>query len=623
MKISLPASLSAFLPAPLRKVLKRLAIGGAALFIAALLVAAVIVLQVDFVGAEKSAVARLEQETGLTISYSAREEARFPSPHVIYRGLSVRRAGLDIIKAQHADLRFSLVDLLDGNLDFPVLSLKGAEAVLETGTLTGALRSPKAIVETLERLAAIFDQQRAISRFNLVIEAGQLVLRSSTGATDAELGPLAFVLEYSGDRARLQARLSQAGSGRPGKDVPLAQQPLKISLSLPAKAGEAQGRAESLRLDASLGDSSLSIAGGMRTALETNVQGSLKAQLGNSFERLIGLPMLTASERAEPSTLEANVSFDTRGIGLDKLKVAVGRRSVTGIATLREVGERWSISSTLGGDLVDGTAAHRVLQGVRDEKGGWSKAPLNLNPLPQIDLDLRLSSKAFRLGRFALSDVALSVLTRATRAEVAIVDSRFGEGSFKARVVVGDGADRSQTLRVSFSGENVESGELLDQAFGFDRITGPGSFVVQASGQGRTVAEQLSTLNGTAAFDIKDGVVTGIDLNRLMNRAADQRPETALLFSLVGKTPFEALRADFALRDGKMETVGSRFLTKTADAVMEGVSDLGLQQHRQSVVLRKRGENDNPQGEFFGFRLEGPLFSPSIKPDGRLLQDKR
>lgn len=619
----MPISLPAPWRAPLLKLIKRTALGAAILCALGVLAAAVIVLQVDFVSAEKAAITRLEQETGLSIAYDAREEARFPSPHVVYRGLVVRRAGQEIVKARHGDLRFGLVDLLDGNLDYPALMLRDAEAVLETGVLTGVVRSPKSILDTLERFAHIFDHQKAISRLNLVIEAGRLTLRGEQGVPDAELGPLAFVLEYSAEQGRVLARLSQAGSGTPGKDAPLAQQPLKVSLSLPTRTGEARTRGETLRLDAVLGDSALSLNGMTRSAADFTIAGALKAQIGTSFDQLLGLPMLASAERGEAGMLEADATLDSRGIGLDKLKVSIGRRAVTGIATLREVAERWSISATLGGDLIDGTAAHRVLQGVRDEKGGWSNVPLRFNPLPQVDLDLRLSSKAFRLGRFTLSQVALSVLTRATRAEMAIVDSRFGEGSFKARVVVGDGPGAVQALRLNISGENVESGELLEQAFGFDRITGPGSFVIQAAGQGRTVAEQLATLNGTAAFDIKDGVVSGIDLNRLMNRAADQRPETALLFSLVGKTPFEALRADFALRDGKLETVGSRFLTKTADAVMEGYTDIGAQQHRQTIVMRKRGENDNPQGEFFGFRLEGPLFSPSIKPDNRLLQDKR
>lgn len=624
MKIALPGFFRlGFSRSALKTALWRVLLGAAALAGVMLVVAGVLVLRVDFVSAEKAAIARLEQDTGLRIGFAARKESRFPSPHVTYQGLSITRGGVQLVKARRADLRFSLVDLADGELDFPALTLHDAEAVVDAGQITQFLRSPRAILELAEKLPGLFEHQSAVGRLNLTVEAGRLIVRGADGSAASELGPLALALEYSAERGRLAARMTQAGSGPPGKDVALAQEVLKIAFSLPTRAALAEGRSQPVRVEAALGDSSLLVSGALKAASEHGFNGKVEAQFGDAFDRLVGLPHIARAERGEPSRLEAAMTLDPRAIGLDNLKLSVGRRSVTGIAALREVNERWSVSATLGGDLIDGTAAHRVLQGVRDDKGAWSKTPLNLNPLPQVDLDLRLSSKAFRLGRFALNQVALSVFTRATRAEMAIVDSRFGEGSFKARIVVGEADGGGQTLKVSASGENVESGELLEQAFGFDRMTGLGSFVVQALGQGNTVAALMASLNGTAAFDIKDGLINGIDLSRLMNRAADQRAETALLFSLVGKTPFEALRADFALRDGRMDTVGSRFLTKTADAVMEGYSDIGALQHHQSVVLRRRGDNDVPQGEFFGFRMEGALFSPSIKPDQRLLQDKR
>ncbi len=610
-------------PRRLRQLALRLLLTSALLLALAAAGAMAIILRVDFDAAEKAAIARLEQETGLSLHFAARRESRFLSPYVVYEGLSLRRGGSELIRARSAFLRLGLNDLLDGQINSPTIALHQAEAVIETALITNALRSPKAILDMLERLPGLFEHQSAIERLNLSIDAGRLVLRGAGGAQDGEFGPLALALEYSAPRGRFALRLTQAGSGLPGKEGPLAQEKLKLALNLPTRAALAGGGAEEARIEASLGDSSFVLLGGMRARPDTTFSGRIEAQFGGVFDRLLGLPHRARMEPGEPASLDADLTLDARRIGFDNLRLGVGRRAVTGIATLRATNERWGISATLGGNLIDGTAAYRVLQGIRDEKGGWSQAPLNLNPLPQIDLDLRLSTKAFRLGQLALAEVGISVLTRAQRSEMAIVDSRFGEGSFKARVVVGEAEGGGQTLKLIASGENLESGELLARALGFERLSGLGSFVIHAVGQGRSLAALVGSLSGTAAFDIKDGVVNGIDLNRLMNRSADQRAETALLFSLVGKTPFEAFRADFALREGRLETVGSRFLTKTSDAVMEGYSDFGAQQHHQNVVMRKRGENDVPQGEFFGFRMEGPLFSPQIKPDLRLLQDRR
>jgi hypothetical protein len=589
----------------------------------ALAVVGVVVGRVDFGAAERTAISRIESETGLRVTFADRKETRFPSPRVDFGGVKISRLdGEVLVEAKAAELRFSLIDLMDGALDDPTLILRDASATLDPGQMEAPLRSPRALTELFQRISGVFDQQTVLGRLNVSIEAARITLRrtgqSGEGST---LGPLALGMSYSSRRGRIDARITQAGSGAPGGSVPLSQQQLKIAFSLPTRSALAGGKPLPATLDAALGDSRFSFSGEARGEPEVTLNGKTEATLGDTFEHLVEWQR-SGREARDVSRLEAHLTLDSRAVGLDALRLSLGSKALTGIASLREVGGRWSLSATLGGDLVDGTAAHRALQGIRDAKGAWSTASLSLNPLPQLDLDLRLSTKAFRLGRFALSQVALSVLTRPNRTEMAIVDSRFGEGSFKARVNVGDAVDGGQTLRLAASGENLEGGDLLDQAFGFEHLTGTGSFVVQVQGQGRSVAALMASLNGSAALDLRNGIVNGIDLNRLMTRAVEQKAETALLFSLVGKTPFDSLRTDFAMRDGKLEPVGSRFLTRTVDAVMEGHSDIGAQQHHLSLVLRKRGENDVPRGDFFGFRLEGPLMAPALKPDSRLLQDK-
>lgn len=598
-----------------------LALGG--VLALGLLAACVVVLLADFSTAEREAITRFERETGLRIQFSSRAESRFPRPSVEFTGLKIGHEGaVPLLEAKTAELRFHLLDMLDGTLGSPYLILRDASATLDPQNLELPLRSPRALTELFQRLTGFFDQQKAMERLNISIEAGRIALRRAGASENSgQLGPLAISLSYSARRGRLAARISQAGSGTPGTSVPLSQQQLKIALSLPTRSALEGGQSQPASLEAMLGDSRITFSGEARGEPHVTLSGKTEATLGETFESLIHWQR-GGRETREVSKLESTLMLDERGIGLDSLKLSVGNKALTGIAALRDVGERWSLSATLGGDLIDGTAAHRALQGIRDAKGGWSTAPLNLNPLPQLDLDLRLSTKAFRLGRFSLSRVAMSVLTRPNRTEMAIVDSRFGEGSFKARVNVGDGLDGTQTFRLSTSGENLEGGELLDQAFGFERLSGTGSFVVQVQGQGRHFADVMASLNGSAALDLRNGVINGIDINRLMTRSAEQKADTALLFSLVGKTPFESLRTDFSLRSGRLEPVGSRFVTRTVDAVMEGYSDIGTQQHHLNVVLRKRGENDVPKGDFFGFRLEGPLTSPSLKPDNRLLQDK-
>ena len=115
----------------------------------------------------------------------------------------------------------------------------------------------------------------------------------------------------------------------------------------------------------------------------------------------------------------------------------------------------------------------------------------------------------------------------------------------------------------------------------------------------------------------------GIDLARLLARSADQRPaEASLIFALAGKTPFDVLRANFALKDGRIEPVGSTFSTPRVTAMLEGGIDLPAQRHQLAIVLKRRVDEAGLPGEFYAFRLDGPLFAPSLKPDLKLLLNR-
>jgi AsmA protein len=162
----------------------------------------------------------------------------------------------------------------------------------------------------------------------------------------------------------------------------------------------------------------------------------------------------------------------------------------------------------------------------------------------------------------------------------------------------------------------------MERAFAFNRLTGEGTLVIQAEAIGNSVAALAGALGGTAAIDIKNGEIIGIDLARLLNRATDARPDAALILSLAGKTSFDMLRTNLAIRDGKIEPVGSSFVSPRVNALLEGFVDLGAQRHQLVVILRRRIEEPQLPSEFYAFRLEGPLLAPSIRPDLRLLQNR-
>ncbi|MFN3482121.1 MAG: AsmA-like C-terminal region-containing protein, partial [Rhabdaerophilum calidifontis] len=331
-------------------------------------------------------------------------------------------------------------------------------------------------------------------------------------------------------------------------------------------------------------------------------------------------PRAVAAE-TRPVALRAQMHLDPRGIGLDQLRITRGDRHLSGIATLREVNGRWSLSSTLAGDLVDGSAAGAVLAGLRSAKGEWSEVPLALNPAPWLDLDIRLSTAELRLGRVRLTQAAIAVLTRGSRTEFAIVDSRHGDGTLKARVATLEHEGEPE-LRLHVAGDRIDARAFLIESLGFDRVSGAGSFVLQAEGRGRSPAAIIRSLAGTGQVEMRGGEVAGIDLARLLQRSGDGASEQALVAALGGRTAYEQIKVNVAIRNGRIEPVGSSFLSARVAATLEGAIDLAQQQDRLIILLRRRQEILGQNGEFFAFRLDGPLFAPQFRPDLSLIGNR-
>ncbi len=224
----------------------------------------------------------------------------------------------------------------------------------------------------------------------------------------AEGDPQRLLLEPV--EARLRYR---AGAGRidvfARRDSSL--RPVEISASPTLRAlqgGTAQ--AASLRL-AGFG-SRASFSGTLSRKPDLQMQGQMEASIQDDFERLVGLTLSRAGGDDEPTRISGTLALDPRGGGLEALTIRRADGALTGIAAIRENAGRWNISATLAGDLVDGTAASASMQRLRLADGAWSRRDFDVNPMPGVDLDIRLSTRTFRLGKVSLENAALSILTR-------------------------------------------------------------------------------------------------------------------------------------------------------------------------------------------------------------------
>ncbi|OYU46876.1 MAG: hypothetical protein CFE31_19485 [Rhizobiales bacterium PAR1] len=599
----------------LRLVLRRGAIVAIALLVMALSGIAGLIASRDYAALERDVIARIEHESGTAIRFASRTQVLWPKPKIVFEQVVLTRPTQDVtVRAPQVVLNFGLFDLLDGTIDSPSFTLFEPEIDISGVTFAGLAQSPRAMTEALDRISGMFDEKSRFSRLRLVVRRGHVTLRNALAPGQAlDLQPVEASLRYSASSEQIDLSARYASSIRP----------VEVSASLPTRRALAREKTRAASLQISGHESRLIFNGKARRDPDLALVGALEISLGERLERQwLGQAGSTEQRKLDATAITAAASLDPRGIALESLRIERASKQLAGIAALRELNGRWGVSATLAGDLVDGTAAQAAFQALRGPDGHWTTKPLALNPFPGVDLDIRLSTKEFRLGNVLIGNVALSILTRHGRSEFAVVDSRFGDGTVKARVSLADAADGTQELRLQASGDKVDAGKLLDKAMGFNRLAGEGNLVIQAEGRGVGVAALIGNLSGSGAMEIQSGELLGIDLNRLLARANEPRPELAVVYALAGKTDFEILRANFAVKDGRIEPVGSTFASARVAAMLEGGIDLNTQRHQLAIVLKRRVEEIGQPSEFFAFRLDGPLFSPSLKPDPKLLLNR-
>lgn len=600
-----------FLDSTQKTRLKRVALGLFAAILIAVASLAALVLSRDLGAIRDNVIETVQAETGGKLSIAASKTLFWPNPRVVLDGVTFTLAdGSASISVPRAILAIDVFDMLDGMIDGPNITLEAPEIRVAAGPLARFHASPRSLTDIADRLSNAFEGRKRLSALRLAVRKGRVIFEAGQDdKSDLLLDPVEARLKFSASRGAIEFFARRSSEIRP----------LEIAVTVPTRQRLVNRQKAPVKAMASGFGSRAAFNGTMTRAPDLALNGTFEASIQDALERALGFSQSEGRSKGDSTlAISGTLSLDPRGGGMEGLKITRGSGSLTGIAALRENNGRWGVSSTLAGDLVDGTATHAMLSRLRNGDGSWSSKSIDANPAPGLDLDIRLSTKQFKLGRIVLENAGLSVFTRAGRAEFAIADARHGTGSIKARVAI---AERTggQDVRLLISGDKLDASAFLDAAFGLSRISGQGHFVFQAETHGAHIAQLVANLNGSGSVDIRGGEVAGIDLNRLMLRSESLRPEAALLTALGGKSSFEVLTTNLAIRQGKVEPVGSILQTSRVDGQLDGFVDLVAQQHSLAMILRRRQDQQGQQSEFFAFRIGGALLSPTLKPDLSLI----
>lgn len=290
-----------------------------------------------------------------------------------------------------------------------------------------------------------------------------------------------------------------------------------------------------------------------------------------------------------------------RVLALDDLQLGLDGQALQGALKV-QLGQTPRLTGALAAGQLDLSGLMAGGDRAAGAGAGWSASPIDASALGLFDADVTLSAQALRLGRFALGRTQLRFENTAARAVLTLQDVAAYGGQISGDLVANNRAGLSVGGRLVL--QNVDMQALLQAAMGLGRLQATGQGQLQFLGSGASMAAIMRSLSGQGQFATGRGVISGLDLDRLM------RGDT----SGGGTTVFDQMGASFTISGGVLRNDDFAMALPFARASGAGQVDLGAQELDYTITpqaLQARGG----KGLAVPVRLVGPWAKPDIRVD--------
>ncbi|HWU26105.1 MAG TPA: AsmA family protein, partial [Rhizomicrobium sp.] len=219
---------------------------------------------------------------------------------------------------------------------------------------------------------------------------------------------------------------------------------------------------------------------------------------------------LPAGDSFGLARFRSHVVVENRIATLSPMLLALDGQSITGDLTFDETGAVTIVSGALQADRLDLNPFFPTRRRA-PVAAGWSREPLDLSMLRDVDARLSLTADALRLRQLRLGRT--------------VTQFRLDNGALTARlepVSLYGGTGRVElelqctasvpAVKSSLAFEHVALRPFLNDALGIDSIDGSGTLNLTIAGEGDNAFAIMHSLSGSGAIAAADGRVRGVDL---------------------------------------------------------------------------------------------------------------
>ena len=498
-------------------------------------------------------------------------------PAALFGG-DIRITGLEAVGPE-----IRLERAADGRVNWEL----GVEGVAPSGQAADS-----AAPATSRRLALTLDRA--------LIEGGRLIYTDHGDGTVEELRDLDLDLrwpEYDGT-AEFEAEFSRGGGQisvagqleQVGRFIDGAITGVAATVEAAGGRVTLDGRAGvqpqvQARLDLDLDDTgaflgALGVAG---AALPEGMGQRLKAGAEVTLTQDMSLSVRGLSLQAGGNTLTGAADIDLAAdVPRFNAQIAAGALDLSRLAGADESGA--------GGGGSGGTAS------------GWSQDPIDASALALANGEMAFTAESIDLGDLELGRTRTLMTLDRSRAVFELREVRGYDGLVTGEFVANNRAGLS--VGASLRAEGLDMERFLADAAGITRFSTKAGGTLDFLGVGNSVDAIMKSLSGDGRIDTGRGVISGIDLDRLM-RAGDVTG---------GTTIFDAMSASFTMEEGNLYNRDLVMRLPLIRAEGEGRIGLGARDidYLFTPVLL---EGETSQGLAIPVRIRGPWSGPRIVPD--------
>lgn len=322
----------------------------------------------------------------------------------------------------------------------------------------------------------------------------------------------------------------------------------------------------------------------------------------------------------QATSVEGVLSATANGVALSDAVITIDQSSARGTGSVTLGGKRPSVKADLAFDALNLTPY--LAGGSADQPSGggigWSRDPLDLTVLSALDASVSLTANSIVVDNLKTGAATLGVTLADGRLEALLSRFELYSGSGTGRVTLADNRGAASTAEFTLDGVDVH--RLFKDAAGFGALAGTGKVALNVTGAGESIYGLIDSLDGSAALEIRDGAILGINIPKMM-RDLTSSVLSGWQTDANDKTDFTAFGASFQITDGVATTSDLSLVGPLVRMTGTGNADLAEKtlsfrvDPRLVASLEGQGSEADAKGLGVPIVIEGAWSNPRIYPD--------